>query len=96
MKNIVILTLLLSFCIFPFLNALHYEIVPFDYADEDMREQICAMVRDDREIQQMTYETEDSMRQYLQSPDFKSKSNCFVCRATDGSGTVYGYMMYVM
>ncbi len=75
--------------------ALHYEIVPFDYADEAMREQICAMVADDTDIQNMTHETEASMRECLSAPDLKHNINYFVCRATDGSVKIYGYMAYV-
>ena len=71
-----------------------YEIVPFDYHDEKMKEQLCAMVRDDQDIQHMTHETEESMRKTLSCPDLKGKINYFVCRATDNSATIYGYMSY--
>ena len=76
-------------------KALQYEIVPFDYADFDMKEEICAMVADDADIQNMTHETEASMGETLSAPDEKHKIRYFVCRATDGSGKIYGYMAYV-
>lgn len=85
-----------SFSIFASERVLQYEIVPFDYADADMKEQIFAMVRDDQDIQNMTHETEDSMRETLAAPDVKHKINYFVCRTTDGSEKIYGYMGYVL
>ena len=54
------------------------------------------MVRDDQDIKDMTHETEDSMREALAAPDLKHKINYFVCRATDGSEKIYGYMGYVL
>jgi len=85
-----------SFSIFASEGVLQYEIIPFDYADADMKKQIFAMVRDDQDIQNMTHETEDSIRETLAAPDEKHKVNYFVCRATDGSGKIYGYMGYVL
>lgn len=95
-KNYLFLSLLLTGSLFASENALEFEIVPFDYADADMKEQICVMVRDDQDIQNMTHETEESMRVFLSSPDIEHKLNCFVCRSTNGSAIIYGYMVYVM
>ena len=81
MKKSIKLTLFLlistSLSIFASQAVLQYEIVPFDYADEDMKEQICAMVRDDQDVKDMTHETEDSMGETLAAPDEKHKINYF-------------------
>ena len=74
-------------------NELQYEIVPFDYEDADMREQLCAMVRDDEEMAARIHDDEESMRNYLSGPDLENKTNCFVCRATDATAKIYGFMV---
>lgn len=73
---------------------MQYEVVPFDYADDDMRQQVYDMVSGDEEIQQMTHETEESMSKMLSIQDVKHKLQCIVCRATDGTGTICGFMIY--
>ena len=90
------LGIMLTGSLFASENQLQFEIVPFDYADADMKEQICAMIRDDQDIQDMTHETEASMRVALACPDMRLKITYFVCRATDGTAKIYGYMAYVM
>lgn len=75
-------------------NALQYEIVLFDYADEGMREQLCDMVDNDQEIADLLHFTpEESMRKYLSGPDLEFKTQLLVCRSTDGLSTIYGFIM---
>jgi len=83
--------LLISVTIFSSERLLEYEIVPFDYADEGMREQICHMIAQDREIQNMMHETEESMREMLSNLGNKK---CIVYRSTDDKKTVCGFIIY--
>ncbi|MBP6869272.1 GNAT family N-acetyltransferase [Candidatus Babeliales bacterium] len=98
MKKSIILNLLFLLSVPQFMlsseTVLQYEIVPFDYAADDMRQQICDMVADDADIQQMTHETKESMRKMLSSPDVKHQLQCIVCRTTDGMGIICGFMIY--
>jgi len=98
MNKFIILNLLFLLSVPQFMlssqTVLQYEIVPFDYVDDDMRQQIYDMVSGDEEIQQMTHETEESMRKMLSSHDVKHQLQCIVCRTTDGMGTICGFMIY--
>ena len=101
MKKSIVLSLFfllnITSLIFTSQNALQYEIVPFDYADDDMREQLCDMVDKDQEIADLLHFTpEDSMRQYLSGPDLEFKTQLLVCRSIDGSSTMYGFIMCSM
>ncbi|MBP6869277.1 GNAT family N-acetyltransferase [Candidatus Babeliales bacterium] len=87
------LSLLLTNSLFASKNTLEFEIVPFDYADGNMKEQICAMVRDDQDIQNMTHQTEESMKELLSKKPQEGWS-LFVCRSIDDSSTIYAYMNY--
>ena len=75
-------------------NQLQFEIVPFDYADVNMKEQICAMVRDDQDMQRTLNHTEQSMRECL-SRDNGKEWSILVCRTVDNPMIILGYMHYV-
>ena len=93
-KNYLFLSLLLTSGLFANKNTIEFEIVPFDFNDQNMNEQLCAMVRHDQEIQDMMHETEESMKELLSKKPQEGWS-MFVCKSTDGSSTIYGYMNYV-
>jgi len=77
--------------------ALEYEIVPFDYADAAMKEQLCEMVDEDQQIADLLHFTqEDSMRKYLSEPDLEFHTQLLVCRSIDEISTVYGFIMCSM
>ena len=76
---------------------LNFEIVPFDYQNADMKEQICFMVGNDQEIQDRLCQTAESMQEKLLNPDLKSRNmkfhkDVFVCRSLDISQRVYGFI----
>jgi len=76
---------------------LEYEIVQFDYADVDMREQLCDMVDNDPQLADVLHFTEDSsMRDYLLGPDLEFRTQLLVCRSTDGLSKIYGFIMCSM
>ena len=73
-------------------SQLQFEIVPFDYADADMKEQLCAMVRDDLEIQQRIYLTEESVKTYVSNLNLVDNRQCWVCRSQQEISEIYGFM----
>ena len=74
-------------------NKLQFEIVPFDICDESMKEQLCVMIRDDQEMAKILDTNEESMRQnYLSCPDLQYDVQSFVCRSTDRSAKIYGFI----
>lgn len=78
-------------------SVVEYEIVPFDYTDEDMRELLCYMVDKDAELAQvLNFTQENSMREYLSKPDEEYGTALLVCRSTNGLSTVYGFIMWSM
>ncbi len=83
--------------ILPSYKTLEYEIVPFDYTDVDMKQQLCEMVDQDEYIANLLHFTqEDSMEKYLSAPDTEFHTQLLVCKSTDGLSTVYGFIMYSM
>jgi ribosomal protein S18 acetylase RimI-like enzyme len=87
-KNYLFLSLLLTGNLFASNNILEFEIVPFDYADTEMKEQLCAMVRDDQEVQQRIAQTEELFEQKISNPDVQY----FICRSLKDEFKVYGFI----
>jgi len=74
-------------------NKLQYEIVPFDYNDEDMKEQLYAMVRNDKDIQHHAFLNEKCMIKILTEYIFEYNLTILVCRSVDKPSNVYGFLM---
>ena len=49
-KKLILFLLIITTSLFASQNALQFKVVPFDYSDEDMKEQLCVMIRDDKEM----------------------------------------------
>ena len=73
-------------------SQLQLEIIPFDYADADMKEQFIAMMTDtsDLEMQKRFHYSQEELDEMVTGPI--DEFQLFVCRITDGSGTICGFM----
>ena len=71
---------------------LQFEIVLFDYAD--MKEQIIAMMTDssDEDMQKRFHYTQEELDEMVAEPVHEFQ--LFVCRTTDGPGTICGFIEY--
>ena len=95
LQTYIFLSLILADSLFSSENTLQFEIVPHDYSNESIKEQICAMFRDDKEIQKATFETEETIKKFLSEEDAVKKWSVIVCRSINDSSIIYGYMDYM-
>lgn len=55
------------------LQAIEFEIIPFDVTNKDMQEQLCSMVAQDKNIQRQTFLNDD--KDYLRGHVFNEKKD---------------------
>lgn len=88
LKKFLFCSLLLTGSLFASKNILQFEIVPFDYVDEGMKEQLCAMVRDDQEIQKRIRQTPEKFLKNLLDHELQY----IICRSKENKSDIYGFM----
>ena len=88
MQKYLLLSLMVTSNLYASNNALQFEIVPFDYCNTAMKEQLCTMVRDDQEIQQRIHQTADLFQNNLANTDVQY----LVCKSKQNPSEIYGFM----
>ena len=78
------------------LHALQFEIVPFDSKDQEMKQQLCSMVTNDKQIQHNTFLSDDKEELEMFFRDDKgSKTYLLVAKIKDQQPPIYsGFMKY--